>query len=199
MDPVSQGVLGAALPQAVARRPKASLALICGMLGGLAPDLDVLIRSSSDPLLSLEYHRQFTHSLLFIPVGAALVALAVQGILGRSWHWRFRDVYLYCLLGYATHALLDACTTYGTQLFWPFSDRRVAWNNISVVDPMLTLPLLGGVLLAYFRRSVMPARIALIWCICYLMLGALGRPGAGLCPVRGLLPRRKRAGIESAT
>ncbi|GAL32009.1 integral membrane protein [Vibrio maritimus] len=37
-----------------------------GLLSGLAPDIDVLIRSSHDPLLFLEFHRQFTHSLLFI-------------------------------------------------------------------------------------------------------------------------------------
>jgi len=34
-----------------------------GFLSGMAPDLDILIRSSTDPLLSLEYHRQFTHFL----------------------------------------------------------------------------------------------------------------------------------------
>ena len=38
-----------------------------GFLSGLAPDLDIFIRSESDPLLFLEFHRQFTHSLIFIP------------------------------------------------------------------------------------------------------------------------------------
>jgi inner membrane protein len=41
-----------------------------------------------------------------------------------------------------THPLLDACTTYGTQLFEPFGTQRVAWNNISVVDPLYTGPFL---------------------------------------------------------
>src|SRR5690606_29471703 len=45
-----------------------------GALGGMAPDLDVIIRSASDPLLALEYHRHFTHSLAFIPIGGLLVA-----------------------------------------------------------------------------------------------------------------------------
>ncbi len=39
-----------------------------------------------------------------------------------------------------THPLLDSCTPYGTQLFQPFSDYRVAFNNISVVDPLYTVP-----------------------------------------------------------
>lgn len=47
-----------------------------------------------------------------------------------------------------THPLLDSCTTYGTQLFQPFWDYRVALNNISVVDPLYTLPFLLFVLIA---------------------------------------------------
>jgi len=47
-----------------------------------------------------------------------------------------------------THPLLDACTTYGTQLFQPFWDYRAAFNNISVADPAYTLPFLLLVLAA---------------------------------------------------
>ncbi|MBK9108991.1 MAG: metal-dependent hydrolase [Saprospiraceae bacterium] len=39
-----------------------------------------------------------------------------------------------------THPLLDSLTTYGTQLFWPFSDYRVSISNISIVDPLYTIP-----------------------------------------------------------
>ena len=64
MDPLTQGLIGAALPQAVT--PNRRLLLRAGFLGliaGMLPDLDVLIRASSDPLLFLEYHRQFSHSV----------------------------------------------------------------------------------------------------------------------------------------
>ncbi|MEM9885146.1 MAG: metal-dependent hydrolase [Bacteroidota bacterium] len=47
-----------------------------------------------------------------------------------------------------THPLLDACTAYGTQLFQPISDFRVGLNNISVVDPIYTLPFLICVIIA---------------------------------------------------
>jgi hypothetical protein len=86
MDPLTQGTLGAALPQATAGRARMGLATLAGFAGGMAPDLDVLIRSSEDPLLFLEYHRQFTHSLVFIPVGAAVVA----ALLWAGWGWRRR-------------------------------------------------------------------------------------------------------------
>jgi len=53
----------------------------------------------------------------------------------KSWAWLF----FWAIL---THPLLDSCTAYGTQLFQPFSDYRVAFDNISVVDPLYTLPFL---------------------------------------------------------
>ena len=74
MDPITQSVLGAALAQSVARPKDLRRAGFAGALGGFLPDADVLIRWPSDPLLFLDYHRQFTHSLAFIPIGGALTA-----------------------------------------------------------------------------------------------------------------------------
>ena len=68
MDPLTQGVVGAALPQATRRKTQVGIAGAFGFVAGMAADLDVLIRSETDPLLFLEYHRQFTHSLIFVPV-----------------------------------------------------------------------------------------------------------------------------------
>ncbi|MFK7831107.1 MAG: metal-dependent hydrolase [Congregibacter sp.] len=178
MDPLTQGTLGAVLPQAVAKRGKAGQVMLCGVSAGMAPDLDVLIRSSSDPLLFLEYHRQFTHSLPFIPLGAALVGIFLWTLWGRRRGWTASSTYLYCFLGYATHALLDACTTYGTLLWWPFSDQRFAWNSVSIIDPLFTVPLLLAVTLARWKDWRWPARLGLCWAIAYLTLGLLGRDAA---------------------
>lgn len=49
-----------------------------------------------------------------------------------------------------THPLLDSCTTYGTQLFQPFSDYRVGFNNVAVADPAYTAPFLVCVVIASF-------------------------------------------------
>ena len=46
-----------------------------------------------------------------------------------------------------THPLLDSCTAYGTQLFQPFWDYRVAFNNIAVADPIYTIPFLICIIL----------------------------------------------------
>ena len=51
-----------------------------------------------------------------------------------------------------THPLLDCFTAYGTQFLQPFASSRVAWNTISVADPIYTLPFL--VLLIWARTRV---------------------------------------------
>ena len=152
--------------------------MLCGFLAGMAPDLDVLIYSADDPLLFLEYHRQFTHSLIFIPFGALVVAGALWLSIGRRRDWLFLRVYGFCLAGYATHAMLDACTTYGTLLFWPFSDERFAWNNVSIIDPLFTLPILTLVIVARRKRRALFARLAMLWAVSYLALGIVARDAA---------------------
>lgn len=193
MDPVSQGSLGAALAGSGAGRTRLVAALGVGALSGMAADLDVLIRSDSDPLLFLEYHRQFSHALLFAPVGALLCALAAYWPMHR---WlTAREIYVFCLLGYASHGLLDACTSYGTQLLWPFSEARIAWNRVSVVDPLFTLPLLGLLLAACLARRSLFARLAVLWALAYLSVGvAQGwraqEAGGALAAARGHQPER---------
>ena len=52
-----------------------------------------------------------------------------------------------------THPLLDAQTTWGTQLFWPFQ-WRVAIENIFIIDPIYTLPFLIFLLLTAFEDKL---------------------------------------------
>jgi len=169
MDPVTQGTLGAALAQAGADKRRIRSFAVAGGISGLAPDLDIFISSATDPLLYLEFHRQFSHSLIFIPVGATICALLLHGFLKKRLTWR--ETWLACLLGYASHGLLDACTSFGTQLFWPFSDMRVAWNFVSVVDPLFSVPLAALVGVAFLRRSRLYAFLGLGWVAVYLLIG----------------------------
>lgn len=180
MDPLTQGLIGASLPQAVMQDRRRSVFWpgCLGFVAGLLPDLDVLIRSSSDTLLFLEYHRQFTHSVLFIPVGGLACAALFHGLAGRRIRMPFRAVWLYCTLGYGTHGFLDACTSYGTMLWWPFSLERVALNLVSVVDPLFTLPVLVLVVLAAVRRRRHFAVGALVWACFYLGVGMMQRNAA---------------------
>ena len=169
MDPLSQGTVGAAFAQSAANKNNILKIGVIGFLAGLAPDLDILIQSSTDPILFLEYHRQFTHSLFFIPFGSLIVALVLFPLVKSS--MSIKTVYFASLLGYATHGLLDACTSYGTQLFWPFSNERVTWNNISIVDPLFTIPVLILIGIAIKTKKKTFSFFAIGWVALYLSLG----------------------------
>ncbi len=171
MDPISQGVLGAVWAQCAAKQTPIRRATWLGVLGGVLADADTLIRSSTDTLLFLDYHRHFTHSLFFIPIGG-LIAAGLAALLSRR-RIPWREAYLPCTLGYASHGLLDACTSYGTSLLWPFSDARIAWNIISIIDPLFTLPLLAAVIFAHRKQRRRPAMVALAFSFLYLGLGAV--------------------------
>lgn len=195
MDPLTQGVIGALAAQASAKATRLAAAAVAGALAGMAADLDVFIRSTTDPLLVLAYHRQFTHSLLFIPVGGLLCAAFCYFFWGRKHATPFRLWWLWCTLGYATHGLLDGCTSYGTQLFWPFSNQRISWNVISVIDPLFTLPLLACVVIALWRANRAWLVGGILWACCYLLLGVLQHhralnAGYALAQARGHEPVR---------
>ncbi len=182
MDPLTQAALGSALPLALRRRRGQMLAAgLCGALGGMVADLDVLIRSDTDPLLFLDYHRQFSHALVLAPVAALLGALALQPAARRLWPgWTLslRASFLCALPGAFAHLLLDTATSYGTMLFWPFSEERVALAIVSIVDPLLTLPLLAAVVAALWRRRPGPALAGLAWVGLYLAFAALQQQAA---------------------
>lgn len=148
-------------------------AALIGAVGGMAPDLDVLIRSSSDPLLALEFHRQFTHSLLAIPIIGGLAGLLAYALLGRRWRISMCQAVWWGILGCATHGVLDGCTSYGTQLLWPFSDRRIAWDLISVVDPLFTVPLAIAVFIAARRTAKWFTVAGAVWVVTYLGVAAI--------------------------
>mgnify|MGYP005993481297 FL=1 len=179
MDPLTQGLLGAvAVRNATSKLAKPGSAVLLGFLAGMAADLDVLIRSNTDPLLFLEYHRQFTHSLIFISLGGLICGLVLYKLIGQRHNLSWRQSVLFCTLGYATHALLDACTTYGTQLFWPFSNERVAWNIMSIIDPLYTLPIAVLLYLSLAKQRRWAAAVALFWVFAYPALGYLQRDRA---------------------
>jgi inner membrane protein len=135
----------------------------------MAPDLDLFMGSGADPIASIVYHRQFTHSLVFIPLGALLISLLL------IWMKPFKGarlaVYGAAFIGYGLHGLLDACTSYGTLLLWPFSYQRIAWDIIAIVDPIFSATLLLGVLWAMIGQRPWPARAAVCLATMYLGFG----------------------------
>lgn len=176
MDILTQGLASAVIASSIAKPQQLRVAAAIGFFAGLLADADVLIQSSNDALLFLDFHRHFTHALLFVPVGGLIAATIAWPFARRRLD--FASIYLFALLGYFPSGLIDACTSYGTSLLWPLSDARIAWNVISIVDPVFTLILIAGLFLALKKGSALPVRLAVALALLYLSFGLLQRDRA---------------------
>lgn len=171
MDIITQGLFGAAIAQAGAKPDEVRSASLVGFCAPLLADADALLRSSEDPLLFLENHRHFTHALAFIPIGALIASLLLYPLLKKR--LGFKKIYLYAFMAYATAGFLDACTSYGTHLLWPFNGDRIAWSIISIFDPLFSLVLIAAIAYGIVRHQSKAAKIGLMFAGAYLLLGAI--------------------------
>ncbi|MCH2233583.1 MAG: metal-dependent hydrolase [Crocinitomicaceae bacterium] len=157
MDSLTQIVLGAAVGEAVLGKEVGSRAMLWGAVAGTIPDLDVLLRYTTDEISSTELHRGFSHSIVFAILISPLLAFIAKKIHHK---WKEASFKNWCWLFFwatVTHPLLDAHTTWGTQFFWPF-EYRLAYQNIFVIDPLYTLPFLTFTLIAMFHKRTNPKR-----------------------------------------
>ena len=167
MDSITQIVLGAACGEAILGKKIGNRALLFGAIGGTIPDLDVFIGKLlfNNEIDSMAFHRGFMHSFLFAILGSIAFGALVFWLYNRGkrygmttqkeWMWLF-------FASIFTHPILDSFTAYGTQLFAPFSNYRVAFNNISVADPLYTFPFLVLLIVVmYLKRHSSKRRLFL--------------------------------------
>lgn len=148
MDSLTQIVLGAAVGEAVLGKKVGNKAILYGAIAGTIPDLDVVASFFTDTTKALLFHRGFTHSVVFSLIFAPILGWIV------SRYEKLKSVKLWTYLFFwslVTHPILDAHTTWGTQLFWPM-DVRLAFKTIFVIDPLYTLPFLVFLILAMRRK-----------------------------------------------
>lgn len=155
MDSITQAVLGAATAHACWHRQKGRAALAWGAALGTLPDLDIVAYPFLDHVRQLYWHRGESHSILF-----ALLGGLIFGWLLRKYRWKDRTSFRTSsrmtafraaagvVLVFSTHIALDYCTIYGTQLLAPFSRYGFGRGNLFIIDPLYTLPMAAGVLIA---------------------------------------------------
>ena len=171
MDNITHGSLGILAALLVARPEHRKKAAFAGFIAAELPDLDVFLISATDPLYSLQMHRYFTHALVMIPVLGIIGVLLANGwrkVFRREAVWR--GMWLPAMTAAATHGFCDAWTSYGTHLLWPFTERRESWDLISVVDPLMTLPLLVCAVVAWVKGAWRTALAGAGWMALYLGL-----------------------------
>lgn len=163
MDTVTTAIGGALLAKALPEEHRGPRGVWVVALASMVPDVDIFADLiTHDPFGDLTQHRAFTHSLAGAVVFAPLLALAF---------WRFskdknrRRLLMLALLGLTWHVFTDLATSWGTQVFYPFSRERVAWDLLFIVDFTFAALLLLPQLMAWIYSEAPSARRrgGLVW------------------------------------
>ena len=157
MDSLTQAALGAVVGEVVLGRKLGWKAAAWGAFFGTFPDLDVIALPFLEPAVGIRWHRGLSHSILVFSLASIFLAPFLVRC-HRSQAVTAREMGLLVFWAWSTHVLIDCFTTYGTQIFEPFSDARVAMDLMFIVDPLFTLPLLVGLFLALRLPVGSPSR-----------------------------------------
>jgi len=152
MDSITQAALGAAVGHICWQDKLGRKALIAGAMLGTLPDLDVLIYPFLDEVQRLYWHRGESHSVWFLLLGS----IGIGWLLSRYYKAKQFEILqtttgVFLIL--STHVLIDLFTVYGTQLLAPISRKGFALNNMFIIDPLFTFPLLVGTIGAYLIKK----------------------------------------------
>jgi inner membrane protein len=165
MDTLTHALAGALIGRATAPGEASADALplrrriFVGAVSAAFPDID-FVAAYLTPLSYLYHHRGVTHSVLLLPLWAALLALIFAALWRHRPPWR---AYLaICALGIGSHIAGDLVTSFGTMIFAPVSDARYALSATFIIDLWFTGIIVAGLLACLAaRRSRAPAVLAL--------------------------------------
>lgn len=153
MDSLTHIVVGGALGEITLGKKLGNKAVIAGAIANTIPDLDVFFtKLAGTPAAALHVHRSYTHAFFTHPFMAIPCAYLAYVIFKKE--ISYLKWYLFFLAGFVTHVLMDGGTAYGTQMFLPFTNKLISWNNLAVVDPLFTLaPLLFFITVFFLKKE----------------------------------------------
>lgn len=152
MDSITQATLGAAVGHICWQDKLGRKALIAGALLGTLPDLDVLIYPFLDEVQRLYWHRGESHSVWFMVLGAMGFGWLLTRLSATKQLSMYRAA-TGAFFIFVTSIFIDLFTVYGTQLLAPLSRQGFALNNMFIIDPLFTVPLLIGTIGAYLVKQ----------------------------------------------
>ena len=151
MDSITHLALGSAIGIVAMRgRTAPWKAALVGAACNTLPDLDIFL-NHGDAVSNVTMHRGDSHALFWLTLISPAVALAAAALFRDL--AQYRRWWLMVWLALIAHPLLDAFTVYGTQIARPFIDSSYGLGSIFIIDPLYTLPLIIGVVVALSLRN----------------------------------------------
>ena len=123
-------LLAAVIAKAIDDEKIGKWGTIAGLAMGFFPDSDFILGLFNRQFY-LEYHRDFTHSLLLIPLYALFFSWLFVKISKRHHFWSYFKI---CLPVLISHVILDLLTSYGTMILSPFFEHRFSWDLVFIID-----------------------------------------------------------------
>lgn len=170
MDSITHMMVGAVAGEIIAGNKLGKKALLWGAAIANLADIDVIVQPFLSPVKSLFFHRGPTHSIVFCVLFAPLVAKLLT-IIHKKTKKQFGvwfKVSIWCLF---SHIFIDCFNSYGTAIFYPFSNCRVSFDCIGIVDILFDAPLF--IALMYFIFVKQRAQTRKIIAILAMSLSAL--------------------------
>jgi len=134
-------------------------AVVVGLAAATFPDSDFVLKWASD-VAYLRGHRGVTHSLLMLPLWAALLGMLASLAFRRRDAWKRYSWLAAASIG--IHIAGDWITQFGTMLLAPLSDVRYGLGSVFIIDLVLSGIVVAGLVgSALLPRSRLPALAAL--------------------------------------
>jgi inner membrane protein len=165
MDPLTHAAVGLSIALMSGETLALSNpAVIACAAGAVIPDGDIIMQLKGD-YAYLKNHRGISHSVPMMFVYSGIIAGALRLVFGGISFW---SVFLFALLGCFSHIALDVTNSYGAQVLWPLSKKRITFDLLLVYDPMLVLLCLINIL--PYTRGIIPFYMTILIFTCYLIL-----------------------------
>ena len=134
MDPITHGLIGIALSTLSGHTMQLNDPVILGCtFGAMLPDLDIIahVKGRFNYLLK---HRGVSHSLIALSGMALGLSTALYTVFPTT---TWSSIFFWTLIGTMSHGIMDILNSFGAELLWPFSRKKITVDMIMLTDPVV--------------------------------------------------------------
>lgn len=164
MDPISHAIVGLAAFSLFNTPAIGNPACIGAIVGAIAPDFDIVARIKGD-YVYLKHHRVESHS---VPgaIGLSIITTLILSFVYRQWN--LYEIFLWTLIGTASHILMDLFNSYGVALLYPLNRKKYSLNLLMIYDPLVIL--MSIYIIFFSKKSVEELGLLAFLALIYLIL-----------------------------